>query len=193
MKPVFLYPTDSNRCRVFAVWATYLHVLLKTSKSTRTKALIGACTTLVIGLWNLWRSRSTSAYIGHSLRAMFWIDTGPGSLPFGRCQWRPIRLVVVKLFEGGVRRVDFSIFTDHADRLNDCLFQLPHNDLLRSHVSYGKTRRGRSSTLGIFHVCPSIIIIFAWAHPLSNRHHRWAIGLFLYQSLDAIDGSVYII
>ena len=154
MKPVFLYPTDSNRCRVFAVWATYLHVLLKTSKSTRTKALIGACTTLVIGLWNLWRSRSTSAYIGHSLRAMFWIDTGPGSLPFGRCQWRPIRLVVVKLFEGGLRRVDFSIFTDHADRLNDCLFQLPHNDLLRSHVSYGKTRRGRSSTLGVFHVCP---------------------------------------
>ena len=86
------------------------------------------------------------------------------------------------------RELIFDI-TDHIDWLSHRCLQLFHNALLRSLVSYAKTRRGRSSTLGVFNVCPSIIVIF----PGLTRCRpslRWALGLFLYQSLDAIDGYI---
>ena len=59
--------------------------------------------------------------------------------------------------------------TDHTDWLSHGFFQFFHNALLRSHVSHGKTRRGRSSTLGVFYVCRYIFVIFPGL-TLANRH-----------------------
>ena len=72
---------------------------LENLKGTRTKALTGACSTPdAYDDLNPQFSR-----IGRSFRIMFWAHTGTGWLPFGRCRWRPIRLVIVMLF-GDFRR-----------------------------------------------------------------------------------------
>lgn len=128
------------------------------------------------------------SHIGHCFRVMFWTRIGPGSLLFGRCRWRLTQSVITKLF-GTISGELTFIIIDHADRLSSCSLQLFYHALLWSNVSYAKRGCGRSPTLGVLYVCQSVFaFIPGFTHSRLSR--RWAIGLFTYQSLDAIDGYV---
>lgn len=84
-----------------------------------------------------------------------------------------------------------KILLDHAFRTFYSLFQLPHDAILRSHIFDGEGRSDWTSSLDIFHV--------NWHSRLGTNAtclnltvmSRWAAGLFLYQSFDAIDGHVF--
>lgn len=84
----------------------------------------------------------------------------------------------------------FMVITDYTDWFGHRGFKSLHHDLLRSHVSYGKGGCGRSTPLGIFYVCLSNFPLILCGVHACFANFRWAIGLFLYQSLDAIDGYI---
>ena len=83
--------------------------------------------------------------------------------------------------------------TDHADWPHHCATQLCDPIILRSDISGGKGGRNGPTTLGVLHVRalhsfrgPGSMELIVTRHSFS-----WAAGLFLYQTLDAIDGCVH--
>jgi hypothetical protein len=95
-------------------------------------------------------------------------------------------------------------FADHAVRPGNCAAQFCDVVVLRSHVPSGEGWRDGPAELGVLYVRFLRIVIVRQSQSLlylmltdtaARLHtythmHRWAIGLFLYQTLDAIDGCV---
>ena len=165
-------------------WVIYLYVPSKTSKSTRTKALTSALLrhphTHDLTPLSSYRSLMSRYVLGPywSWFVTLWpLSVAPNTVS------RSIKLL------GQISRELIFDITDHTDWLRHRFFQFFHNAVLQSLVSYGKTRRRRTSTLGVFNVRRYVIVIFPG---LTRRQSslRWALGLFLYQSLDAIDGYI---
>jgi hypothetical protein len=77
---------------------------------------------------------------------------------------------------------------DNVDRASDCTIQLGVIVILRPYVSDGKRWR-EPAKLAVLYVRGRAFLHF---HSVIDALHvcRWGIGLFMYQTLDAIDGSV---
>ena len=64
------------------------------------------------------------------------------------------------------------MLTEHTDWLDHRLFQLSHNALLRSHVSYGKTKGGRPPHWVYFMYVLPLSKTFPWAQPVTQMGCR---------------------
>ena len=161
---------------------------LETLKGTRTKALTGSCSTLD-GYDDL---NPHFSRIGHSFRVMFWAHTGPGSLPFGRCRWCPIWLVIVKLFggiSGGVKFLSWQItLTGLIIVFSNFLTMLYYDPSI-----LWKNKARQVLHIGcISRMSNPLLKSLLGLNPVNQSSPRWAIGLFLYQNLDAIDGYTFV-
>lgn len=122
---------------------------------------------------------------GLSFRTMFWTHSGHGSLHYGRCQSPRIRSAVVYLL---INNPNPDPQTDHLVRPPDSRRQFYDLVILRPPLFNRKKWSYRTTPMDLLHVgrlypsSPRIFLKFAGTR-------RWAIGLFAYQSFDAVDGK----